>query len=134
MRAFNETVILLCAGITAIEFFYIPYETVTGPISIYIVPIGLLSVFTISFLVSNKASSLTFYKIILGYCLYSAGFVGVLVPLLTMLTWLFSETTKLSESFSLYGYALLYQGLAGIIFALIGYLTFIKLSKLYAST
>ncbi|GAC27262.1 hypothetical protein GPAL_0382 [Glaciecola pallidula DSM 14239 = ACAM 615] len=51
-----------------------------------------------------------------------------------MLTWLFSETTKLSESFSLYGYALLYQGLAGIIFALIGYLTFIKLSKLYAST
>jgi hypothetical protein len=133
LRAFNETIILLCAGITAIEFFYIPYETVTGPISIYIVPIALLLVFTISFLVSSKAGSLSFYKIILGYCLYSAGLVGVLVPLLTMLTWLFSETTKLSESFALYGYALLYQVFAGVIFAVVGYLTFIKLSKLHAS-
>ena len=134
MRKFNESVILLCAAITALDFFYIPYEGETGPLSIYIVPLGLLVVFICSFLISKKSTGFALYKILMGYCLYSAGFVGVLVPTLTLINWLFSESMSFSQAFRVYGCAILYQLSAGAVFGVVGYFAFNRLSKLYAST
>jgi len=134
LRNFNESVVLLCAAITALDFFYIPYETETGPLSVYIVPFGLLVVFIWSFLTSKKSTGFALYKILLGYCLYAAGFVGVLVPTLTLITWLFSESMSFSQAFTVYGYAILYQLSAGAVFGVVGYFAFNRLDKLYAST
>ena len=134
MRKFNESVILFCAAITALDFFYIPYETETGPLSIYIVPFGLFVVFILSFLTSKKSTSFALYKILLGYCLYAAGFVGVLTPTLTLVTWVFAESMSFLQAFSAYGYAILYQLSAGALFVLMGFFAFNRLSKLYANT
>ncbi|TPV59687.1 hypothetical protein FJ444_05830 [Aestuariibacter sp. GS-14] len=134
MRKFNESVTIFAAGITFLDFFYIPFKTENGPLSPFIVPILLGILFLIAFLTSTKDIRLSLNKIVMGYCLYSAGFVGFMAPIFTLFSWAFSDNVETGSGLSNFGYAVLIQVAAGFTFAFFGFVSYKQYVRLLART
>ena len=134
MRKFNESVTVIAACVTFMDFFYISYDTVKGPLSPIIVPVLLLLLVLSAFFSSKKDIRIAIHKIIMGYCLYSCGLVGVMAPLFTLVNWLFSSNVKFENGLVLFGGAVLIQLAAGIAFALVGLISFKRWQQLNART
>lgn len=133
MRNFNYGLIAICSGITFLDFIYIPLPKENHLVSPYVVPIVLTVLFAWSFLSSDKNPKINFHKIVLSYCLFSAGFIGLLAPFCMFVFWASSNSSELDPA-SIYGQAALIQFLSGLIFGLVGWFSFIKLKHLYART
>jgi hypothetical protein len=134
MRKFNELVTLLAACATFMDFFYIPFNSENGPLSPIIVPILLCTLLLLAFLTSTKDIRLALSKIVMGYCLYSAGFVGFMAPILTLVIWAFSDNVGFNGGLSSFGYAVMLQMTAGLAFALLGFISFKLWERLLART
>lgn len=134
MRQFNESIILLAAAVTFLDFWFISRETSNGPLSPLILPVAFLILLTVAFLSSKKDLRFAFYKILLSYCIYACGFVGVLAPVFELIIWLFSGSINLSSGYTLLTDSVLYQLGAGVVFAFLGYFAFKRLELLHART
>jgi hypothetical protein len=134
LRNINHLLITTCAGITFIDFLYITTPTYISSLSIFIVPVVLSLLFVWSYVVSNANPRINFFKIILAYCMFSAGFVGLLAPLSMLVMWFFSDGLNFQSGQDIYGKAMLIQLGAGCGFAIVGYFGYLRLMKLYART
>ncbi|GFD70542.1 hypothetical protein [Alteromonas sp. KUL106] len=134
MRKFNELLILLAACATFMDFFYIPFNSKNGPLSPFIVPTLLCVLLLVAFLTSKKDIRLAFSKIIMGYCLYTAAFVGFMAPIFTLVIWAFSDNVDFSTGLSSFGYAAIIQVISGFAFALAGFISFKQWERLLART
>ena len=71
LSSVNQFIITLSAGITAIDFAYLPSKHELS-LSLYIVPVALIFIFLLSLLTSKRNYKIAVFKIVLTYSMYSA--------------------------------------------------------------
>jgi len=128
LSSFNHLIISLSAGITALDFAFLPSKDGIFS-SLYIVPIALLIIFTLSLLTSKRNYKIAAYKIVLAYTMYSAMFVGVLLPFGQAISFLIESGFNFQSWQNIYGKWALIQFGSGIVFSIISFYAFLGLKR-----
>lgn len=128
LRSLNEFIILMSAGITTLDFAFLPTKHHLS-ISLYIVPAALIFIFVLSLLTSKRNYRIAAFKIMLTYTLFSAMFVGLLVPIGQALAFLFESDFNFQVWLNIYSKWALIQFFSGITFGLIAICSFIGLKR-----
>ena len=119
---------MLCAGITTVEFAYLPIHQSLS-LFLILIPVALTGLFGFSFLTSKRNPLIALFKILFAYSIWCAAFVGLLVPLGQAITYLFDNGLQLNMWLNQLGKWALIQFLAGIVFALVSLFSFFGLKR-----
>ena len=128
LSSFNQLIISLSAGITALDFSFLPSKDGIFS-SLYIVPIALLLIFSLSLLTSKRNYKIAAFKIVLAYSMYSAIFVGVLLPFGQAISFLIESGFNFQSWQNIYGKWALIQFGSGIVFSIISLYAFFGLKR-----
>jgi hypothetical protein len=128
LRSLNESIILLSAGITTLDFAFLPTKHHLS-LSLYIVPAALIFIFALSLLTSKRDYRIAAFKIMLTYSLFSAMFVGLLVPIGQALAFLFESDFNFQGWLNIYSKWAIIQFVSGLTFGVIGLCSFIGLKR-----
>lgn len=128
LRSLNEFVIIMSAGITTLDFAFLPSKH-TLSLSLYIVPVALSFIFILALLTSKRNYKITAFKIMLTYSMYSAMFVGVLAPFGQAISYLFESSFNLQGWLNIYSKWALIQFGAGVTFSIAAICAFFGLKR-----
>ena len=120
--------ILLCAGITTVEFAYLPIHQSLS-LLLLLIPVALTGLFGFSFLTSKRNPLISLFKILFAYSIWCAAFVGLLVPLGQAISYLFDNGFQLNMWLNQLGKWALIQFSAGVVFALVSLFSFFGLKR-----
>jgi len=128
LSSFNQLIISLSAGITALDFAYLPSKDGIFS-SLYIVPVALFLIFTLSLLTSKRNYKIAAFKIVFAYSMYSAMFVGILLPFGQAISFLIESGFNFQSWQNIYGKWALIQFSSGIVFSIISLYAFFGLKR-----
>ena len=128
LSSVNQFIITLSAGITAIDFAYLPSKHELS-LSLYIVRVALIFIFLLSLLTSKRNYKIAVFKIVLTYSMYSAMFVGVLVPFGQAISYLFESGFNFQGWLNIYSKWALIQFGSGVIFVIMSLYAFFGLKR-----
>jgi hypothetical protein len=118
----------MSAGITTLDFAFLPSNHSLS-LSLYIVPVALFFIFVLSLLTSKRNYKIAAFKIMLTYSMYSAIFVGILVPFLQAISYLFESGFEVQGWLNFYGKWALIQFGSGVGFGVISIYAFWGLKR-----
>lgn len=119
---------MLCAGITTVEFAYLPIHQSLS-LFFLLIPVALTGLFGFSFLTSKRNPLIALFKILFAYSIWCAAFVGLLVPLGQAISYLYDNGLQLNMWLNQLGKWALIQFLAGVVFALVSLFSFFGLKR-----
>ncbi|MGE6461665.1 hypothetical protein ACQKC7_07780 [Pseudoalteromonas tetraodonis] len=128
LRSLNEFVVVMSAGITTIDFSFLPSNHSLS-LSLYIVPAALFFIFVLSLLTSKRNYKIAAFKIILTYSMYCAIFVGLLVPIGQAISYLFESGFEVHGWLNFYGKWALIQFGSGVGFGILSIYAFWGLKR-----
>ena len=120
--------ILLCAGITTVEFAYLPINQSLS-LFLLLIPVALAGLFGFSFLTSKRNPLIALFRILLAYSIWCAAFVGFVVPAGQGISHLFDNGFQFTMWLNQLGKWALIQFLAGVVFALVSLFSFFGLKR-----
>ena len=119
---------MLCAGITTVEFAYLPIHQSLS-LFLLLIPVALAGLFGLSFLTSKRNPLIALFKILFAYSIWCAALVGILVPVGQAISHLSENGFQFAIWLNQLGKWALIQFLTGVVFALVSLFSFFGLKR-----
>ena len=119
---------MLCAGITTVEFAYLPIHQSLS-LFLLLIPVALAGLFGLSFLTSKRNPQIALFKILFAYSIWCAALVGILVPVRQAISHLSENGFQFTIWLNQLGKWALIQFLTGVVFALVSLFSFFGLKR-----